>query len=162
MLLSFFTFTSFRVIEAVVGDAGDAGIDGHCRCEGLMLLDVFISDSTLWCLIFWHRKAMNSCTCIAAMLLFFQWLRVHSAGIEENRLPLMDDAPAQSANMTHTSMSEWTADVNAGQVQHTTLTSIRWTLRPGTRCGMSSVDLKASESCHPGGATHGRVADCLR
>ncbi len=41
-----------RVIEAVAGDAGDAGINAHCCSEGLLILGVFVSDGISWCHVY--------------------------------------------------------------------------------------------------------------
>ncbi len=73
----------FRVIEAVAGDAGDAGINGLRCSDGLMVLGIFISDGRSWCHVFQQRDTVNSHQFIAAMRPFFTWLR--AAGIEENR-----------------------------------------------------------------------------
>ncbi len=40
------------VIEAVAGDAGDAGINARRRSEGLMILGVFVSNGRSWCHIY--------------------------------------------------------------------------------------------------------------
>ncbi len=71
------------VIEAVTGEAGDAGINGYRCSDGLMVLGVFISDGRSWCHVFQPRETVNACRFIAAMHPFFAWLR--AAGIEDNR-----------------------------------------------------------------------------
>ncbi len=100
--------TKDRVIEAVTGDAVDAGINALRRSEGLMILGVFVSDGRSWCHIYQRCETVSGSTFTTAMQEFFHWLGGH---IPENSLLIMDGAPAHTANATQAAMSRLMGEV---------------------------------------------------
>ncbi len=100
--------TKDHVIEAVAGDAGDAGINARQHSEGLMILGVFISDGRSWCHIYQQQETVSARTFTAAMRQFFCWL---GGDIPQNSLLIMDSPPAHTANVTQAVMSRLMAEV---------------------------------------------------
>ncbi len=105
--------TKDHIIEAVTGDARDAGINAHCRNEGLMILGVFVSDGRSWCHVYQRHETVSGRTFTTAMRQFFCWL---GGDITENSLLIMDGAPAHTANATQVAMSRLMGKVGGAQL----------------------------------------------